>query len=295
MYRIYGTSKPHFLNDFSDEDKQQFWKQLKASASKDVIERTLETMRTAKVEKDLWKAGGDYLPLSRWQALGFDVDKIRDKCTDKKEHPILGMTYRVCLEGAWQAVEDSHERQKVYGCSDGGSEPPPKKQRTAKEEAADAKVRAKEAARAQQAKAKAKAAAAKMQEREKAKAKAAAIKNKLADERAKAKEAAKAKAQAIKLKVAADKQGAKEKAIAKARRDKLLARAGVVNLQLMQIDGSKLPKFAQDAVQSSKDQLAAILANPCIGQGEADAILASAKANANIAKQLIATIAKAAK
>jgi hypothetical protein len=183
----------------------------------------------------------------------------------------------------------------VYGCGDGGSEPQPKKQRTAKEEAADAKVRAKEAALAQQAKAKAKAAAAKMQEREKAKAKAAAIKNKLANERAKIKEAAKAKAQAIKLKVAADKKDTKEKAIAKARRDKLLARAGVINLELMKIDGSKLPNFAQDAVQSSKDQLTAILANPCIGQGEADAILASAKANANIAKQLIATIAKAAK
>jgi hypothetical protein len=37
------------------------------------------------------------------------------------------------------------------------------------------------------------------------------------------------------------------------------------------------------------------MANPCIGQGEADAILASAKANANIAKQLNATITRAAK
>jgi hypothetical protein len=69
------------------------------------------------------------------------------------------------------------------------------------------------------------------------------------EERAKAKEQAKAKAKAIKDKVAADKAKAKERAIAKAKAEKLLAKAGVINLQIMKIDGSNLPKFVQDALQ----------------------------------------------
>ena len=45
--------------------------------------------------------GGEYLPLSVYEKRGFDVEAIRQKCTDTEEHPILGTTYRVCIRSAF--------------------------------------------------------------------------------------------------------------------------------------------------------------------------------------------------
>ena len=39
--------------------------------------------------------GGEYLPLSVYGKRGFDVEAIRQKCKDTKEHPILGTLYSI--------------------------------------------------------------------------------------------------------------------------------------------------------------------------------------------------------
>ena len=41
--------------------------------------------------------GGEYLPLSVYEKRGFDIDAIREKCTDTEEHPVLGTAYTVCI------------------------------------------------------------------------------------------------------------------------------------------------------------------------------------------------------
>lgn len=118
------------LKTMPAEVKAEFWAQShKCSGPGDLkeflsereilMERITETTNANK--------SGVYQPLSWYAKQGYDAASIEKYCVDKKEHPILGMTYRVVLEGASSSMvaekvrETRLEKGHKSGMSGGGT------------------------------------------------------------------------------------------------------------------------------------------------------------------------------
>ena len=55
------------------------------------------SMTKEDVEQQFYQSGGKCLPLAVWEKKGYNPDDIKEKSAaeDVREHPVLGMTYRL--------------------------------------------------------------------------------------------------------------------------------------------------------------------------------------------------------
>lgn len=113
------------LKSMPSEVKQQFWADAHERSGRDDLMEYLkerELLMERRTESTSASKGGVYQPLSWYAAQGYDASAIEKFCGDKKPHPILGMTYRVVLEGATSSTvqEKVKESQVEAGHSSGG-------------------------------------------------------------------------------------------------------------------------------------------------------------------------------
>ncbi len=66
--------------------------------NKHLTQRLVE-LTTTEVHGEFYETGGEFLPLSVWSTMGYDPAAIAAKSLpkDKKMHPVLGETFRVCV------------------------------------------------------------------------------------------------------------------------------------------------------------------------------------------------------
>ena len=95
------------------EQMQTFWREAgKVSNGQQLSNALIQTLVNKRVDTVRAKLSGTWLPLSVYERQGFDIADIESKCQDKKEHPILGMTYRVQLaELGRESCEEVHRVQ----------------------------------------------------------------------------------------------------------------------------------------------------------------------------------------
>ena len=86
------------IQEFSDmpEDKQiEFWESdVKGKALDKLVEELLLERR---IVRERLRKGGAYLPLSVYEKDGYDIARIKEKCTDVMEDDVLGLCYRVTI------------------------------------------------------------------------------------------------------------------------------------------------------------------------------------------------------
>ena len=70
-------------------------------------------MKKRRVETDATDIGGTYLPLSVYGQQGFDTEAIKANYVDKREHPVLGTTYKVKLDSERRSALEQVEREFV--------------------------------------------------------------------------------------------------------------------------------------------------------------------------------------
>ena len=97
IHRTFGCMPPQLL-ELSPAEAIEFWQAAKDTkgASK-VKELLLDRLVHKHVESVTKAIQGSYLPLSVYQAQGFDTKSIEENCTDTQQHEILGKVYRVNL------------------------------------------------------------------------------------------------------------------------------------------------------------------------------------------------------
>ena len=97
-----------------DEEKQAFWRSAATMGSSAALkEHAIVTLTASKIERITGKIEGAYLPLSVYNAQGFDTESIRAHCTDTKQHPILGTCYRVNIESVKNEAIWTKAREEV--------------------------------------------------------------------------------------------------------------------------------------------------------------------------------------
>ena len=98
LSRIYGTWPPSEFRDLSAKEQTEFWK---SHADSDEALETLvsQTLCKKMLEQEEDKHSGDFQPLTYWQNLGYDVDRIVKNTPDhmKEYHVQLGWTYKVSI------------------------------------------------------------------------------------------------------------------------------------------------------------------------------------------------------
>ena len=98
LIRAFGTS---YLNDFEGvpyEESHAFWASMPKGLSARALEGYITNKLTErKIHRHTDSVNGQFMPLSWYEAQGFDVASIEANTTerDKETHPVLGMTYRV--------------------------------------------------------------------------------------------------------------------------------------------------------------------------------------------------------
>jgi hypothetical protein len=111
------------------EAKKDFWKSAQEhSNSKNLKLFTEETMTVSKTDEKGVQNFGDYLPLGRWETLGFDTKEIVANCNDTMRHPILGLCYCVKISSKW----DKQREEQTQAENTIVREPPPTIASTAK-------------------------------------------------------------------------------------------------------------------------------------------------------------------
>ena len=93
------------------EEQQQFWRDAAGASRKSLVGQYESKLKVLKKKSVSVGSTGDFLPPSVWKQRGFDVDRIKKFSLeeDKREHPILGTTYRVHLD--WSTNEESQSLQ----------------------------------------------------------------------------------------------------------------------------------------------------------------------------------------
>ena len=78
------------------EQRREFYRSVAGKCSKDTI-ATLESFKKKETEGEEYCYNGEYVPLGVWGQRGFDTDRIQRLTpeSDKKEHNVLGVCYRV--------------------------------------------------------------------------------------------------------------------------------------------------------------------------------------------------------
>ena len=93
-------------------------------ANKQLAQRLIE-LTTTEEHGEYYDTGGSFLPLSVWATMGYDPDIIKTGSLpkDKKKHPVLGDTYRVCvLQSGHRGAKKVAKSDKLVASSGSGGD-----------------------------------------------------------------------------------------------------------------------------------------------------------------------------
>ena len=110
LVRVFGSWPPQQFRAFSEEEQAEFWREP-AMGSGAVRRQTVEFFKKRRIEKTLTSTGGRYLPLSVYERLGYDIEAIRDNCTDTQHDDMLGTLYRVTSTLVEKVTEEQWEKE----------------------------------------------------------------------------------------------------------------------------------------------------------------------------------------
>ncbi len=114
LHRQWGGWPPKEFEGLTADEKARFWQSLgTADTAHEQQKVVLQALSQKVIESRIAGARGEYLPLGAYAARGFDVNLIEAKCTDKKEHPILGTTYRVDIDYQDKKQEAQRVREEL--------------------------------------------------------------------------------------------------------------------------------------------------------------------------------------
>ena len=102
-----GNNINTIVGNLSDDQVAEFWQSVNATPSahklKELIDDRLEQSHAAgKIASEK----GTYQPLKYYKKIGYDTKMIKEHCTDTREHPLLGRTYKVDLVGIERRREE---------------------------------------------------------------------------------------------------------------------------------------------------------------------------------------------
>jgi hypothetical protein len=96
LHRLYGTWPPQRFQLLGKEQREEFWKKIaKERGRKGMVGLVTETIKVSKIDKFGHSTTGKYLPLSVYQAQGYDAAVIERNCQDFKFDPVVGTVYRI--------------------------------------------------------------------------------------------------------------------------------------------------------------------------------------------------------
>ena len=100
LYRIYGHWPTQEFNGLGEEEKRLFYVKIKPMKCIQALKRfVLEEFGVHSNPASMDVAGyypnAGYYPIGYYERRGYDTKEIIDHCRDKREHPFLGMTYRI--------------------------------------------------------------------------------------------------------------------------------------------------------------------------------------------------------
>jgi len=112
LYRGFGPGGGEFQK-LSEEEQRDFFNSAAGAGSRQVLEKAKELFLKREEHSVYYDCGGSFLPLSVWQAKGYDTAAIEQKSAreDKGMHPVLGTTYRVRILKTGSRGSESKIRQ----------------------------------------------------------------------------------------------------------------------------------------------------------------------------------------
>ena len=122
LRRSFGSWPLPTFSRLQDDVKEAFYRRALTENQNAVMKEAEEIMST-ETTSDKFAEHGEFLPLSVWAQRGFPIDLIQERSlpVDKKNHPILGDTYRVRITSTTYSEERSNTRK-----SSGTYEPNPR-------------------------------------------------------------------------------------------------------------------------------------------------------------------------
>ena len=104
LWRKFGSWPPPAVRDMQQQERQQFYKALGDNTTEDLSSLTVKTLVSIKVQSEEAKTGGEYLPVSVYEARGYHIQRIMEFCPHKKNDPVLGEVYKVEITGEWKST-----------------------------------------------------------------------------------------------------------------------------------------------------------------------------------------------
>ncbi len=99
LYRQHGKWPTQEFMELTETVQQEFYSRIASMSAHDVMQAATTLVSQVQTRKHEFDEGGQYLPLSKWEKDGFDIEKIvaHTPACDIQDHPILGTCYRVPL------------------------------------------------------------------------------------------------------------------------------------------------------------------------------------------------------
>ena len=114
LNRLFGSWPPASFKKLDSSVQAKFWQDAKEKACKDQLEELfVQTLTTSRIEQEVAQVGGEYLPLSVYEARGFDIKRIEAHCKDTEDHKVLGTCYRVDIRGGYSKTIEQLARAEV--------------------------------------------------------------------------------------------------------------------------------------------------------------------------------------
>ena len=117
LSRSFGRWPLPEFQELSKDDQMHFWREIAVPGvglqkMKSLLVERVVRARTDKVEASI---SGSWLPLSVYQAQGYDVERIVANCTgaNVKENPILGTVYRVPISTLCRSTAEARVRESL--------------------------------------------------------------------------------------------------------------------------------------------------------------------------------------
>ena len=120
LYRTYGKWPPAHFKTLTVAEQQEFYTSVRNASNA----KQLKMITDEKISINKQSAKGavdscEYLPISVLKKRGFNVKKIKKRCTDIQLHPILGKCYRIDILSKYEKNEEQHNRKQDTNVSDG--------------------------------------------------------------------------------------------------------------------------------------------------------------------------------
>jgi hypothetical protein len=115
LNRIFGQWPPRSFAMLPPGFQDQFFRDCHGKPGGKVLEQfVVDKLTLQRTEQEVASMGGDWLPLSVWDKMGYDAARIEKTCKDTEEHPILGTTYRVCIKSMHSKTIESMIRSELF-------------------------------------------------------------------------------------------------------------------------------------------------------------------------------------